>query len=169
MHKLFGMARNQGVSNLLVGSSDVDGVIFHTRLPNLDIIPCGPIPPNPSEMLGSARMATLLNDLRKHYAHILIDFPPSTAVTDAVVLSRSVDGVILVIRAGDMAREIIKNGIAQLKSVGAHILGAVLNGVDISRDSYYYYQYYYYYYSEDGEKKKRSRRKKKSKSRYQDT
>ena len=169
MHKLFGMARNQGVSNLLVGSSDVDGVIFHTRLPNLDIIPCGPIPPNPSEILGSARMATLLNDLRKHYAHILIDFPPSTAVTDAVVLSRSVDGVILVIRAGDMAREIIKNGIAQLKSVGAHILGAVLNGVDISRDSYYYYQYYYYYYSEDGEKKKRSRRKKKSKSRYQDT
>ena len=169
IHKLFGVPRDQGISNLLVGSSDVDGVIFHTPLPNLDIIPCGAIPPNPSEILGSARMVNLLNDLRKHYAHILIDSPPSTAVTDAVVLSKSVDGVILVIRAGDTAREIVKNGIAQLESVGAHILGAVLNGVDISKDSYYYYQYYYYYYGEDGGKKKKSRRKKKSKSWYQDT
>jgi len=169
IHKLFGVPRDQGISNLLVGSSDVDGVIFHTPLPNLDIIPCGAIPPNPSEILGSARMVNLLNDLRKHYAHILIDSPPSTAVTDAVVLSKSVDGVILVIRAGDTAREIVKNGIAQLESVGAHILGAVLNGIDISKDSYYYYQYYYYYYGEDGGKKKKSRRKKKSKSWYQDT
>jgi len=82
-----------------------------------------------------------------------------------VVLSKSVDGVILVIRAGYTAKEIIKSGIAQFGAVGAHILGAVLNGVDMSRDRYHY-QYYYYHYSEDGDRRKWSRRKKKSKNIY---
>ena len=169
MHKIFGVAKDRGISNLLVGTSDAGEAIFHTRVPNLDVIPCGPIPPNPSEMLGSARMTTLLNDLRKRYAHILIDSPPSTAVTDAAVLSKCADGVVLVIRAGDTAREIVKNGIDQLGGVGAHILGAVLNGVDMGRNSYYYYQYYSYYYGEDGESKKKSHRKRTPKSRHQDT
>jgi Mrp family chromosome partitioning ATPase len=110
-------------------------------------------------------MKTLLNSLRKHYAHILIDSPPSIAVTDAVVLSKSVDGVILVIRAGYTAKEIIKSGIAQFGAVGTHILGAVLNGVDMSRDRYHY-QYYYYYYGKDGDRRKESRRKKRSKNSY---
>jgi len=166
IHKLFGIAKDHGVSNLLVGTSDAGGAIIHTRIPNLDVIPCGSIPPNPSELLGSTRMATLLDALRKDYAHILIDSPPSTAVTDAVVLSKSVDGVILVISAGHTAREIVKNGVAQFGAVGAHILGAVLNGVDMGRDGYHYYQYYYYYYGEDGDRRKKFRRKKKSKNRY---
>jgi len=166
MHKLFGVVRDQGISNLLVESSDVKRAIFHTRIPNLDVIPCGTIPPNPSEILGSTRMASLLNVLRKKYAHILIDSPPSTAVTDAVVLSKFVDGVVLVIRADSTVREIAKNCVAQFGTVGANILGVVLNGVDIGRDSYYYYQYYYYYYGEDREKKKKSRKQRKSKNRY---
>jgi len=166
IHKLFGIAKEHGVSNLLVGSNDAGKAIIHTRIPNLDVIPCGSIPPNPSELLGSTRMVTLLNALRKRYDHILIDSPPSTAVTDAVVLSKSVDGVILVIRAGHTAREIVKNGVAQFGAVGAFILGAVLNGVDMGRDSYYYYQYYYYYYGEDGGRRKKYRRKKKPKNRY---
>ena len=166
VHKLFGVVRDQGISNLLVESSDVKRAIFHTRIPNLDVIPCGTIPPNPSEILGSTRMASLLNVLRKKYAHILIDSPPSTAVTDAVVLSKFVDGVVLVIRADSTVREIAKNCVAQFGTVGANILGVVLNGVDIGRDSYYYYQYYYYYYGEDREKKKKSRKQRKSKNRY---
>jgi len=166
IHKIFGIAKEHGVSNLLVGTSDAGGAILHTRIPNLDVIPCGSIPPNPSELLGSTRMAILLNALRKDYAHILIDSPPSTAVTDAVVLSKSVDGVILVIRAGHTAREIVKNGVAQFGAIGASILGAVMNGVDMGRDGYYYYQYYYYSYGEDGDRRKKFRRKKKSKNRY---
>ncbi len=165
VHKVFGTANDHGISNLLVGNSNMREAILHTRIPNLDVIPCGPIPPNPSELLGSTRMTTLLNSLRKHYAHILIDSPPSIAVTDAVVLSKSVDGVILVIRAGYTAKEIIKSGIVQFAAVGTHILGAVLNGVDMSRDRYHY-QYYYYHYSEDGDRRKWFRRKKKSKSIY---
>jgi exopolysaccharide transport family protein len=163
VHKVFGTANDHGISNLLVGNSNMREAIIHTRIPNLDVIPCGPIPPNPSELLGSTRMKTLLNSLRKQYAHILIDSPPSIAVTDAVVLSKSVDGVILVIRAGYTAKEIIKSGIAQFGTVGTHILGAVLNGVDMSRDRYHY-QYYNYYYGKDGDRRKESRRKKKSKN-----
>jgi Mrp family chromosome partitioning ATPase len=114
-------------------------------------------------------MSDLLNRLRKEYAHILIDSPPSTAVTDPAVLSKSVDGVVLVIRAGDTAREMVKNGIGQFEAVGAHILGAILNGVDIGRDKYYYYyQYYHYYYGDDGDKKKRKNRKKRSKKKSGD-
>jgi succinoglycan biosynthesis transport protein ExoP len=166
IHKIFGIAKEHGISNLLVGTSDAGGAILHTRIPNLDVIPCGSIPPNPSELLGSTRMATLLNALRKDYVHILIDSPPSTAVTDAVVLSKSVDGVILVISAGHTAREIVKNGVAQFGAVGAPILGAVLNGVDMGRGGYHYYQYYYYYYGEDGDRRKKFYRKRKSKNRY---
>jgi len=166
MYRLFGASKDMGVSNLLVGDGGIKEAIVHTRIPNLDIIPSGPIPPNPSEILGSARMLTLLNGLRKLYAHILIDSSPSTAVTDAVVLSRSVDGVIMVVRAGETAREIVKNGLAQFGAVGSNILGAVLNCVDMKGNGYYYYQYYYYYYSEDGQKKKSFRTRKKYKDDY---
>jgi capsular exopolysaccharide synthesis family protein len=166
IHKAFGLTKDRGISNFLVGGADVDGTVGDTPIPNLDVIPCGPIPPNPSEMLGSNRMADLLNGLRKEYAHILIDSPPATAVTDPIVLSKSVDGVVLVIRAGETAREIVRNGVAQFQAVGANILGAILNGVDVGRDKYYYYKYYHYYYGEDGDKKKSKNRKKKSKHRY---
>ena len=166
VHEIFRIPRDYGVSNILVGSSDVKEAIFHTHIPNLDIIPCGPIPPNPSELLGSARMPTLLNLLLKQYAQILIDSSPSTAVTDPVVLSKSVDAVVLVIQAGETAREIVKNGVAQFVAVGAPIIGAVLNGVNMNKDGYYYYQYYYYYYGEDGEREKAFRRMRKSKKSY---
>jgi capsular exopolysaccharide synthesis family protein len=148
------------MSNLLVGSS---ANILHTKVPNLDVIPAGPVPPNPSEILGSSRMAHLLNGLRKRYTRILIDSPPSTAVTDAVALSQSVDGIILVVRAGTTTRELAKNGVAQFEGVGAPMLGVILNGVGVGRDSYYYYQYSYDYYGEDGDKKRRVRGKKKLK------
>ncbi|MBW1798238.1 MAG: CpsD/CapB family tyrosine-protein kinase, partial [Deltaproteobacteria bacterium] len=165
MHKLFGISRGHGISNLLASSSDIEGAIFHTRIPNLDVMPCGPIPPNPSEILGSKRMVSLLGTLREQYTRIIIDSPPATAVTDAVVISKSVDGVILVIRSGVTVRQIAKNGVAQFEAVGAPVIGAILNAVDLDRDSYYYYQYYYYY-GEDKEKGKRSRRKKRPKKQY---
>ncbi len=169
IHNLFGATRDRGMSNILVGIDNIGEIIQSTKIPNLDVITSGPIPPNPSEMLGSKRMESLINALRKKYNHILIDSPPVTAVTDALVLSKSADGVIMVIRTGDTARQIVKNGMDQLNNVGAHIIGAVLNGIDLSSNkySYCYYQYYRYYYGEDGEKKKPTgkKRKKRSKTR----
>lgn len=165
IHKVFDITRDQGITNLLVGNKDIEEVVFRTQIPDLDVIPCGPISPNPSEILGSSRMTNLLETLKRNYSRIIIDSPPITVVTDAVILARSADGVVLVIHANNTAREIVKNGLDQLKAVGAHILGAVLNNVDMSKNNYYYYQYYYYY-GEDAEKKKKTRRKRKSKSAY---
>ncbi|MCF8146710.1 MAG: polysaccharide biosynthesis tyrosine autokinase [Deltaproteobacteria bacterium] len=171
IHSLFGVARDRGITNLLVSSDGIEKTVVHSRIPNLDLVLSGPLPPNPSEMLGSARMDDLLKELRKRYDRILIDSPPITAVTDSIILSKYVDGVVLVIRAGDTIREVAKNGLNQLQAVGAPILGGVLNAVDIGKDKYYYYyyyQYYNYYYGDDGDKKK-SRRKKQKKHRSKNT
>jgi len=161
LHRLFGIERSiGGVSNILVGSASMDDTIVHTRIKDVDLIPSGPIPPNPSEILGSHHMKQLIEQARIRYERIIIDSPPITAVTDAVILSSFVDGVVVVIRAGDTHRQFIRNGLAQLRAVNARILGAVLNAVEMGRDSYYYYQYYYYYYGEDGERQKKHRKKK---------
>lgn len=172
IQRMFGLGRDQGMTNLLVGSDGLEKTVVHSQIPNLDLLPCGPLPPNPSEMLGSDRMADLIAQLRKQYTRILIDSPPITAVTDSMILSKYVDGVVVVIRAGDTVRDVAKNSINQLQAVGAHILGGILNAVDIGKDKYYYYyyyQYYNYYYGDDGEKKKKRhkrKKKKKSKSAY---
>ena len=163
IHKLFDINRDTGMSNILVGGCEVTEAVVHTKVPKLDVIPCGPIPPNPSEILGSKRMVDLLLTLRKSYNRIILDSPPITAVTDAVVLAKLVDGVVLVLRVGDTPREIVQNGLNQLRTVNAHVLGAVLNGVDMGPDSGYYYQYYYYY-GEDRGREKKGRRKKRAKN-----
>jgi len=169
VHKIFDIARDLGVSNVLVGSAKIEEVVISSKIPNLDVIPCGPIPPNPSEIIGSKKMVRLLENLRKKYTRIIIDSPPVTAVTDSVILAQASDGVILIIRAGDTPRQVVLNGVTQLKTVNSHILGAVLNGVDTGKDSYYYYQYYYYYYGDDGQRKKRTQRHKKRSSVHADT
>ena len=166
IHRVFNVSRDRGLSNILAGTCSIDEAILHATIPGVDIITSGPVPPNPSEMLGSQSMVKMIETLRGRYDHIILDSPPVTAVTDAVITSRCVDGVLLVIRAGETHREIINNAIGLLQSAGAHILGAILNGVDMGRDSYYYYQYYYYYYGEDGEKKKKIRHKKRTEGRY---
>ncbi len=169
LHRVFNIPRDRGIANILVGSCTINEAIVHSQIPGIDLIPSGPVPPNPSEMLGSNSMHEFLKGLRDRYDLIIIDSPPVTAVTDAVILSRLVDGVLLVIRAGETHREIIRNGISLLQHANAHILGAILNGVEMGRDSYYYYQYYYYYYGEDGERQKKVRRKKRSQSSYHST
>jgi len=159
LHRLFNVPRDRGLSNVLVGDSTLADTIIHSSVPNIDILPCGPIPPNPSELIGSHHMQALIDEIRKSYERIIIDSPPLAAVTDAVILSSIVDGVIFVIRYGQIHRETIKNGIAQLHSVNARILGAVMNDVQTGQYGYYYYQYYYYQYGEDGEKTRDTRRK----------
>lgn len=169
VHKMFGIGRDKGMSSVLV-SNDLEevlqDVIIHSDIPNLDVIPCGPIPPNPSEIIGSQKMSRIMEILQEQYDRIIVDSPPITAVTDSTVLAKFVDGVMLVVHAGVTPRQVVKTGLEQIQGVDANILGAVLNDVDTGKESYYYYQYYYYYYGEDGEKKHRNRRKKRSSKRY---
>jgi exopolysaccharide transport family protein len=169
VHKMFGIGRDKGMSSVLVSNeleSMIDEVITHSPIPNLDVIPCGPIPPNPSEIIGSQKMSRIMEKLQEKYDRIIVDSPPITAVTDSTVLAKFVDGVMLVVHAGVTPRQVVKTGLEQIQGVDANVLGAVLNDVDTGKESYYYYQYYYYYYGEDGEKKHRNRRKKRSSKRY---
>jgi len=166
INKIFSISRDIGMSTVLVGGCEIEEAIIQTDIPNLQVISSGPLPPNPSEIIGSQRMAGVINQLRGQYERIIIDSPPITAVTDAAILAKYADGAILVIRAGVTNLEIIKSGLNQFRSVNAHLFGAILNSVNMGRESYYYYQYHYYYYGEDGEKKRKTS--KRRKSYYQD-
>ncbi len=166
IHKVFNTKRDKGISSILVGSSALKDVIVPTDIENLDVVPCGPIPPNPSEILGSQKMLHVIEALKKKYTLIVIDSSPVTAVTDAVVLSHGVDGVLMVIRAADTPRQIVQNSLTQLKAVNAHIIGAVLNGVDTGRNNHYYYYRYYYYYGEDDQSKRKINRRKRRSNSY---
>lgn len=166
IHKVFDMDRNIGLSSILVGTGSPEDAIVASSIQGLDILPVGPIPPNPSEIIGSKKMKQFLDDLRKKYTRIIIDSPPISAVTDAVALAQMVDTTLLVIRAGETPRQVIQNSLEQLYAVNAKVLGAILNAVSVGRDSYYYYQYYYYYYGEDGDRKKKHQRKKRHTGSY---
>jgi capsular exopolysaccharide synthesis family protein len=128
--------------------SDVD--------PDLYFIPSGPIPPNPSELLGSNRMKELLKELQEQADFVIFDSPPVIAVTDALVLATQVDGVVLVLDFGEVTRDAAKQAKQLLEKVKAKILGAVLNKIDMEKEGQYYPYYYYYYYG-DEKKKRRSK------------
>jgi capsular exopolysaccharide synthesis family protein len=147
----FGIENTIGVSSYLTGNKELEEVIRSTFIPNLFIIPSGPKPPNPSELLISTKTSQFLEQLQKKFDRILIDSPPTFSVADSVILANKVDGVIDVIRSGFLNIDIILRGRQRLSEAKARILGVILNNVDVKREDSYYY--YHYYYSEDKEKK----------------
>jgi capsular exopolysaccharide synthesis family protein len=156
LHDVFGTARTSGLSTYLARNVDIDEVTQDLPGENLRMIPSGPIPPNPAELLSSERMKRLLAQLGERYDHIVLDTPPLGSVTDAVILSTMVDGVILVVHGGRNSRQAVQRACHELSAVGARIFGIVLNNVDLRReghDDYYYYSYQYSY-SADGKRAK---------------
>ncbi|HWC77876.1 MAG TPA: polysaccharide biosynthesis tyrosine autokinase [Blastocatellia bacterium] len=144
-HKLFGLDHVRGLSTYLSRDVNIDGLIQKLQIPNLYLLPCGPIPPNPAELISSEKMKEMLKMLGDRFDHILIDSPPLINVTDPVILSTLVDGVILVVHGGRSTRGVVSRARHELVSVGAKIFGVVLNNVDLKRegyDDYYYYRYY---------------------------
>jgi len=155
LHSIFNLSRSKGISNYLVGKAEFDEIIFKTDIDNLYVMPCGTLPPNPSELLGSKAMKHCISELKERFDIILFDSPPIMAVTDAAVLSSEVDGVILVIKAGQTDRNAVLRSFEILRNIPNQILGALLNVVNVEGvyGSYYYYYYHYYYYGKDGTKK----------------
>lgn len=160
-HKIFEFQRGPGLTQRLIDDLQDEDVIRQTEVPNLSLITCGDIPPNPSELLASQRLKNFMERMKEKFDIILFDTPPVIAVTDATVLSQLTDALLLVVRAGLTDVRVLERSIELLKHVNANLIGAVLNGVNISTgyDSYYYYYRYYYYYSDTGIKKKSSRHK----------
>jgi polysaccharide biosynthesis transport protein len=145
LHNSVGVARGRGLSNLILGEEDYDEVIRATEIPNLFILPCGALPPNPAELLMTKRFEHVLAELKKRFARIILDSPPLGAVTDAVVLSRHVDGVVMVVRAGRTQRDDVKRSSRQIRDVKGPLFGVIVNEFDASsRGGYYYYSYYGY-------------------------
>lgn len=145
--------KDKGLVDFLAGQVDYPNIFRDTGVENLDVLLAGCIPPDPSELLGSRKMQELLNALREVYDYIFIDAPPVLPVTDAVLLSRSVDGVVVVVHGQHTQRQVAQTAVGKLKRVGAKILGVVLNDVNINSGDYYYYRSgYYSYYAEDESK-----------------
>lgn len=146
MHQHFGVAKTPGLTDLIVDKCKASEAIQVTRFKGLQVLPCGYVPPNPAELLGSAAMKEVLNALREHYDWVLIDTPPILGMADTPVLCPLVDGVVLVIGAEISGRPGIERAVDQIKSVGGKVTGVVLNKVNLERNSYYYGQYYGEYY-----------------------
>jgi len=145
LHLSTGVSRNVGLSNLLVGDQDFDSVIKTTEIPNLFVLPCGPTPPNPAELLISNRFETVLAELATRFDRIILDSPPLQVVTDGVVLSKHADGVILIVKAAQTLRDEIKRSARHVRTVGGTIFGVIVNGIEPNgRSGYSYYTYYGY-------------------------
>ncbi len=152
LHKTFGLSGEKGLTNLILGQVSMDEAIYPTKIDNLWFLPSGPFPPNPAELLGSARMRDIIEQLKQKFDRILIDSPPVMPVTDPIVLSKMVDGVILVAKIGKVSRDTVISTKNKLLSVNANIIGIILNDLDIRRKGYgYYYGYGYKYYTSEEE------------------
>lgn len=153
-HKIFLLENYKGLSNLLADDLPVEQVVNEMSIQNLHILTSGPQPPNPAEIVGSARMKKFMQEVTQKYDIVLVDTPPVNFVADASIISSYTDGIILVVDAGITKREAVIVAKQQLQKVNAKILGVVLNKVKQTGSGYYYY---YYYYGEDNRKIRKKR------------
>ena len=155
VHKNFNLSNKLGLSSCISMGTALSDAVQKTSIEGLYALTGGVIPPNPSELLGSEKMKNLLQRAKEQYDYVLIDTPPVMPVTDALIVSRFVDGMILVIASAEVKVEMARDVKNQLVHAGANILGVVLNKV---RSEHHGYGYgYYYYYGNDGEKHKKSK------------
>jgi len=151
LHRALNVPSPIGITSVLLGDTTLEQSVHSTEVPGLSLLPCGPLPPNPSELLHSSRFARIVEEAQERFDIVIYDSPPVGAVTDAAIIAPRLDGVILVMRAGGTTRDSLRNAIRKLVDVGAFLIGGVLNDVDLSaRGSGY--EYYYHYYQAEGQR-----------------
>ncbi len=147
LHSIFNVSNNEGLSSVLssdMSDEEILNVISFDEDTKLSVLPSGPVPPNPAELIGSDQMRHLLKNMEKHFTHVVVDSPPIASFTDGVLIGSIVDGVILVVHSGKSSRQVVKRSKQFLSEVGAKIFGVVLNNANLrSQDNYYYQSYYY--------------------------
>ncbi|MBL8204260.1 MAG: polysaccharide biosynthesis tyrosine autokinase [Blastocatellia bacterium] len=150
LHKVFGVKNSRGLSNYLSGTGELASLV-QPALPNLFVLPVGPLPPNPAELLGSSRMKQTIDLLQGSFDYVVLDSPPVASFADSLILSAMVEGVILVVKAGYTSREVANRTKTHLQTVGAKVLGSVINHIKLQPHDYYYYSTYYsrYYYRDE--------------------
>lgn len=144
LHHAFGVSNDVGLSSVIVGEAKLEDAVQKTEEANLDVLVCGPIPPNPAELLHTERFRELTEQLKRRYDRILFDSPPVGAVADPLVLGTQSDGTLLVLKCQKTSRDAAKQTLRALRDANVPVLGAVLNDVDLESKRYggYYYQYY---------------------------
>jgi tyrosine-protein kinase Etk/Wzc len=151
-HNQFGLPREPGLTQVALGFVAPEDAIRQTSVERLSVLTAGALPPNPSELLGGTRIQELFDQLAEQYDLLIIDSPPLLAASDAAILGKNSDGVVVVVRAGITGRTMLERAGDQLAAVGARVVGAVLNDPDAklpTYDPYYAYQYTYGSYSEE--------------------
>jgi len=146
VHRVFRKTSEVGVTTAMLDES-IDEAVLETEVPNLSVIPAGPIPPNPAELLHSEKFKAFLESVKSRFDRVIIDSPPIVPVTDAAILSTLVDGTVLVVRAFKTTKDLARHAVRALHDLGVTKAGAVLNAVNFSRHEY---KYRYYYYRRDG-------------------
>jgi len=166
IHRFFGIEREPGLSNILVGSAqwrdcirtvadilmgrfEMEDIMAAPGLDNLHIIEAGPVPANPSELLSTPAMTGFLHSVRDVYDVVLVDTPPILPVTDSAIVASQADGVVLVYQAGKVGRLVLKRAKVHVENVGGKVWGVVLNDVKTEIAGYAYTQYYTHYYGEE--------------------
>lgn len=157
IHKAYGISNEVGLTSVVVGDATIEEAIKHSEVENLDILPCGPIPPNPAEILMSASFKSVKDELATRYDRLIFDSPPVGAVTDPVLLGAMTDGVVLVLKGGQTTHEMAAQARRAMVDANVRILGALVNDLDTESRKYGYYYYSYYrkyggYYGESEEK-----------------
>lgn len=143
-HKVLGLKKSTGLSEVLAGiAPDYKKCVLSSKMAGLDVLLSGQIPPNPSELLSSSRMRALIEAAREEYDLVLLDLPPFAGITDASVVSELVDGYLLVVRMGYTNLRELKYGLNDMKQVGMHIIGFVVNDISMKQNHYAYYRYGY--------------------------
>ena len=144
LHRVFGIESDVGIANVLLGEATLDQAIHATDVSNLDVLPCGVLPPNPSEILLAERFREIVGDLSRRYDRVIFDTPPIGPVTDPAILGTLVDGVVLVAKCEKTTKDSVKQAMRALKDANARVFGVILNDVDVSAKRYSgaYYAYY---------------------------
>ncbi len=149
VHKALGASNEVGLSSMITGDTTLEQAVKDTGIENLSILACGPIPPNPSELLQSDKFQKIVEEMKGSYDRILFDSPPLAAVADALVLSHTVDAVMLILKFGQTRQELLRRSIEQLEAIGAPFIGCVLNNISADSAGYGYAYYYRYRYEDD--------------------
>jgi capsular exopolysaccharide synthesis family protein len=154
IHRAFNLANGVGLSTLILGNGKLSEAVRSTDVPNLFVLTCGPVPPNPAELLHTEAFANLLKEMSVSFDRVVVDSPPVAAVSDAVVMSTHTDGTLMVLKAGRTSRELARRSLRALRDVNARVFGAVLNDLDL--EARQYRGYYHYeragYYAEKPER-----------------
>jgi capsular exopolysaccharide synthesis family protein len=146
VHRVFGLPREPGLTEVVLGYATEAQAIRETSVEGLSVLASGTSPPNPSELLGGVRMRALIASLRERFDLVIFDTPPTLAAADAAVLGAVVDGAVMVVRAGQTELGAAQDALHQLLTVGTRVVGCMLNDPDgkVARYGGYYYSYGYY-------------------------